>query len=83
MCRQHQWWSVLMAAGLGGLVGVEGLVSYVTTFPRVFRHPVRIGHPGRLRLRCPSMRFSKFPRVVVADPSPPLDAQSRYPQRLV
>jgi hypothetical protein len=63
-------------------VGV-GLVSYVTTFLRIFRRPMRIGHPGWLWLRCPSMRFSEFPRVVLADPSPLLDAQKRYPQRRV
>ena len=32
------------------LVCVDGLASYVTAFPRVFRHPVRTGHRGRPRL---------------------------------
>jgi transposase-like protein len=32
------------------LVCVDGLVSYVTAFLRVFRQPVRTGHPGRPRL---------------------------------
>lgn len=32
------------------LVCVDGLASYVTAFPRVFRHPVRTGRRGRPRL---------------------------------
>ena len=35
------------ALSLAILVCVDGLVSYVTAFCRVFRHPVRTGGPGR------------------------------------
>jgi len=38
------------AASLGLLVCVDGLASYVSTFLRVFREPVRTGRPGRPRL---------------------------------
>lgn len=38
------------ASSLGILVCVDGLVSYVTAFLRVFRDPVYTGHRGRPRL---------------------------------
>jgi transposase-like protein len=38
------------AKGLGFLVCVDGLASYVTAFTRVFRDPVRTGKRGRPRL---------------------------------
>jgi transposase-like protein len=38
------------ARSLAILVCVDGLISYVTAFVRVFRHPVRTGRPGRPRL---------------------------------
>src|SRR3954465_15359811 len=38
------------AKGMSFLVCVDGLASYVTAFPRVFRDPVRTGRRGRPRL---------------------------------
>src|SRR5215210_4641127 len=35
------------------LVCVDGLASYVTAFPRVFRQPIRTGRRGRPRLVLP------------------------------
>jgi transposase-like protein len=40
----------LCARNLAILVCVDGLASYVTAFPRVFRHPIRTGRRGRPQL---------------------------------